>query len=553
MTVQDLVVVRDVDIEFEEGLTVLSGETGAGKSIIIEALGLALGARADSRLVREGSERAAVAAVFDITAAEDARALLSAHGLECDSECVLRRTVTKDGRSRAFCNASPVPVQLMRQIGSAIVDVHAQHADQRLLQHDMQRHMLDVYGDLQSQVGSVNHAYEAWKSAHDALANLEANGQQSDRVELLRYQIEELNAARIDAGDTDTIESEFKRLANGAADLERCSAVRHALKGDDDGILSALELAASRTRELVDGHAEASALLELVEQSVVTVEEALHELDRMQDSIEIDPERLQRLDERLAELHMLARKHQVALEDLPTLCSSLADELEAFEQRDAAQAKLRQEIDAAQGAYLQHAAVLSEKRVEVATTMRRDITARIRELGIPQADFDISMEDAGSDTPRLYGRDRIEFVIATNPGQTPGPLAKIASGGELSRVGLAIQAGTANHSGVPVVVYDEVDTGIGGTTANIVGQNLRDLARCCQVICITHSPQVASAGDHHLVVDKSVVDARTETTIRRLDKAEREAEIARMLGAAEATASSVAHARDLMATASQDS
>ena len=549
---QDLVVVRSVDIEFTDGLTVLSGETGAGKSILIEALGLALGERADSRLVREGCDRATVTAVFDITAAEDARALLATHGLDSEMECVLRRTVSKDGRSRAFCNASPVPVQLLRQIGDALVGIHAQHADQRLLHRDTQRQVLDAYGDLQSRVKTVNDAYESWKSARDELAELEKVRTKTDRIELLRYQIEELTAARIDAEEIDTIESEFKRLANGAADLDHCAAVRHALNGEGDGVLSALQLAASQSRELVSDHSRATGLLDLVEQSIVTVEEALHELDHLQDSIEIDPERLQRLDERLAELHTLARKHQIALDELPSVCIRLADELHNFEQHSVTEDKLRHEIEAAQAAYLKHANALSKGRTDVATTMRQDITGRIRELGIPEAEFKVSMKDADDDLPRPFGRDRIEFVVSTNAGQTPGPLAKVASGGELSRVGLAIQAGTAKHAGVPVVVYDEVDTGIGGTTANIVGHNLRDVARHCQVICITHSPQVASAGDQHLIVNKSIVDGRTETTIGRLDKDEREAEIARMLGAAEATASSVAHARDLMATAGQD-
>ena len=548
---QDLVVVRSVDIEFGSGLTVLSGETGAGKSILIEALGLALGERADSRLVRDGSERATVTAVFDIAAGADAHALLATHGLNSDTECVLRRTVSKDGRSRAFCNATPVPVQLLRQIGNVLVDVHAQHADQQLLRRDTQRRWLDEYGDLQLLVASVNDAYECWKTRCSELAGLEGAGVKSDRLELLRYQIEELEAARIDVEEINTIASEFKRLANGATYLEHCAAVRHAISGEDDGVLSALQLAASRSRELVQDDARAATLLELVEQSEVTVAEALQELDRLEGSIEIDPERLQHIDDRLAELHTLARKHQIALDDLPQLCANLSDELNVFEQRDAARGKLHQEIEAARETYSQHATVLTKKRIEVAATMCQDITGRMRELGIPEANFNVSIQDAEDDTPRPFGRDRTEFVVSTNPGQAPGPLGKVASGGELSRVGLAIHAATATHAGVPVVVYDEVDTGIGGTTANIVGQNLRDVARHCQVICITHSPQVASAGDHHLLISKSIVDGRTETTIRRLDRPEREAEIARMLGAAEATASSVAHARDLMATAGQ--
>ncbi len=551
LTVQDLVVVRSVDVEFKHGLTVLSGETGAGKSILIEALGLALGGRGDVKLVRAGSERATVTAEFDLSDAGDVRTLLETHGVDADNECVLRRVLSKDGRSRAFCNSSPVSVQLLRQIGAGLVDVHAQHAGRQMLLREIQRRLLDEYGDLQAAVAKVNKAYETWKSVRDELARLEAKGSDRDRFELLRYQVSEMSAASIDAAEIKSIEDDFKLLANAAANLEHCAAVGHALNGDGAGVLSALQTASSRVRELAGVDSRSATLLELLDQSTVTIEEALHELDRLEGSITIDPERLQRLDERLAELHKLARKHHIEIEELPKLFERLERDLAALENRSAAEAELHERLRTAQLAYVESATLLSKRRATTARKMQEDITRRLRDLGIPHAEFTVSLQLTSDAVPRLHGRDRIEFVISTNPGQPPGPLNKIASGGELSRVGLAIQAATARHAGIPVVVYDEVDTGIGGTTANIVGRNLRDVASHCQVICITHSPQVASAGDQHLIVSKSIVGGHTEMRIEALDEIEREAEIARMLGATEATESSVAHARDLIATATR--
>jgi len=551
--VQDLAVVRNVDIEFHNGLTVFSGETGAGKSVLIEALALALGERADSSLVRRTCERATVTAIFDIDTSTNAQALLEEHGIDNGKECVLRRIVSKDGRSRAFCNANPIPVRLLNKIGHELVNVHAQHADLQLLHRETQRRLLDEYGDLQPLVGAVNNAYESWKKSNGKLAELDTANGQNDRQELMRYQIQELEAARLHEVEIDSLKNEFRQLANGAANLERCATIRHALDREDRGVMSELRHAAARSFELAEERTEATAFAELLRQSEITVEEALGELERLETSINVDPQRLRELDDRLAELHTLARKHQATVEDLPQLHTKLCSELSTFEQRDKTIEIARQEIETANSAYLLHADALTEKRIAVGETMSQEITGRMRELGIAGAMFNVSSVSSPSEQPRSFGREQIEFVVTTNPGQDFGPLSKVASGGELSRIGLAIQVATAKHAGVPVVVYDEVDTGIGGTTANIVGHSLRDVARHCQVICITHSPQVASAGDYHLVVSKSPVDGHMETVIRYVEKLDRETEISRMLGAEDATAPSVAHARDLIATANQDS
>jgi DNA repair protein RecN (Recombination protein N) len=549
LTVQNLVVVRHVDVEFGAGLSVLSGETGAGKSILIEALGLALGERADSKLVRAGDDRATVTAVFDISKAPGVRALLAEHALDSDDECVLRRIVLRDGGSRAFCNASPIPVQLMHDIGMQLVDVHSQHASQQLMKRDVQRELLDAYGGHHAARDATHSAWQQWKDAHEHLLALERAGQDRDRIELVRYQHQELEQAKLDAGEIEKLESEHRRLANGAANLEQYAALRGLIADDEDGALSRLRAAAGRARNLAKRSEHSSGLVESLEQALVCVEESVAELERLEGGVEIDPARLARLDDRIAALHALARKHQLGLAELPALKARLEAELAAFDKGAAARGALEAACAAALAAYHDAAAALAKARRAAAKRMNTEITRRMRELGLPHAEFSATQSAASDASPQPHGSDRIEFLVTTNPDQAPGPLNKVASGGELSRIGLAIQAATARHAGIPVVVYDEVDTGIGGTTANIVGRTLRAVARECQVICITHSPQVASAGDQHLVVSKSVQGGITETQIRSLDRKTREQEIARMLGAAQATAASVAHARDLIKTA----
>ncbi len=547
--VQNLVVVREIEVEFDAGLTVLSGETGAGKSILIEALSLALGERADSQLIRPGAERAVVTASFRLPASAAALALLREHELDDGEDCILRRVLNRDGRSRAYCNSTPVTIAVLRELAGLLVDIHAQHASQRLLQRDVQRALLDGYAEIDAQRAAVRDAWQVWKSAHEALLALERDGADSARLDLMRYQVEELHQARLDEDELATIESDYKKLANSAQNLEICAGLRQLLAADDGGAVGALDTAAAQARRLGRIAPEAANLAAAIEQAGMAAHEALHELDAVEAGLNADPERVIELDQRLAVLHNLARKHHVGLSELGTFAAGLEAELEAFDSRRQNLDLLREQLAGALSAYERCAADLSKARGKAAQKMNADISARMRDLGIPHARFEVAISAANEPTPQPYGRDRVEFHVSTNPDQPPGVINKVASGGELSRITLAIQAATAAHTAVPVAVYDEVDTGIGGNTANIVGRSLRDVARHGQVICITHSPQVASAGDHHLLVDKQINDGRAETTLVHLDNAARETEIARMLGAAKKTRSSIAHARDLLAMA----
>ena len=546
LTVRNLVVVRDVEIDFEPGLTVLTGETGSGKSVLIEALGLALGERADQRLIRVGAERADVAALFDISELAPVRGYLEDHALDDGAQCLLRRVLARDGRSRAYCNGTPVNVQTLRDLGALLVDIHSQHASHRLMQRDHQRHLLDAYGNHDEALVRVREAWQAWQAARLAIDELIAAGKDAAAVDLLRYQVEELEAAHLDSEELQTLEADHKRLADSAEVLEACAGLRRILEDEAGGAGEALGVAQGQAASLLRVTPDAGDIHDLLEQAAVLIGEAGRELDRLEDRFGTDPERFQALDRRLSELHALARKHHVTLLELPAHADALAERLAEFDRYDQEHERLETRLAGALDSYEAAVGVLRSARLKAARRMGKDISARLRELDIEHARFEIDLAPLETGPPQAHGRDLVEFKVTTNPKHPPEAITKVASGGELSRIGLAIQAATARHSGVPVMVYDEVDTGIGGTTATTVGRNLREVAAHCQVVCITHSAQVASAGDAHVLVDKSVVEGQAETALRPLVDQQREDEIARMLGAAQATGASRQHARDLL-------
>ncbi len=544
--IQNLVVVREIEIEFDAGLTVLSGETGAGKSILIEALGLALGDRADSDLIRQGAERATVTATFNLSASPEAQNFLRENALEVDEDCLLRRVLNRDGRSRAYCNSTPVSLSIVRDLASFLVDIHAQHAAQRLLSRDTQRSLLDNYGSHDELLGRVGEHYRRWHLANDELKRLDEKHKDPARVELLRYQLDELHGAKLDVEELNTIESEHKQLANRERNLQSCAAIR-SLLADDTGINDNLSTALRLAESMLQEFPAAANVKECLAQAFAASDEALGELARLEGDADVAPEEFDRLDRRLDELHTLSHKHHTQIRKLGEIATAIEAEITEFESIEEQRQALQVAITACSERYQTAAESLSAARGNAASRIDADVTSRLRQLGMPNAAFVASLAPKSDRTPNPNGVDQIEFSVSTNPAASPGPLGKIASGGELSRIALAIQAATATHTGVPVVVYDEVDTGIGGNTANIVGRSLRDVAQHAQVICITHSPQVASAGDHHALIEKHLEKGEARTSVRFLDTAAREQEIARMLGATDTTVSSIGHARELIA------
>ena len=421
----------------------------------------------------------------------------------------------------------------------------------RLLAGDEQRRLLDAYGDIAETGSAVHEAWRAWHATATQLATLERDGADGARAELLAYQVGELAEAGLSANELDTIEQQHRDLANASAHRERLAAVRAALDDEEAGAATLLGRASANARELGRSMNDAANLVAALEQAEAALGEALGELADLEDHVRVNPDALDAIDRRLAELHALARKHQVELVELGQTEARLAAELARLNSRQGETATLGARLDDERAAWEKHAARLSRARRKVATRMGAEISERLLGLGMPHGRFVIDVDGIDDADPQPHGRDRVTFLVSTNPESEPDRINRVASGGELSRIALAIQAATARLSGVPVVVYDEVDTGIGGNTANIVGRSLREVAEHTQVICITHSPQVASAGDHHLVVDKQVVDGESESRITLLDERAREGEIARMLGAAEDRRTGVAHARKLLAAAAR--
>ncbi len=539
--------IRHLDVEFESGLTILTGETGAGKSILIEALGLSLGDRADSAMVRSTADRASVSATFDITGNETLKAFLRTNDLEDDSECILRRVLGADGRSRAFCNASPVPVQLLKQIGEFLVDIHGQHAHQSLLRRPTQRELLDEFAQCSEQVVGVEKAYREWYELGRRLEELsDGTADVPSRIDLLRFQVSEIEALNVSVESLSALESEHRRVASAERIIEGCeAAAAHMFDADGSALPSAIK-AAGALRELREVDDAIPAVVDLIDQAVIHLEEAERELGRLRANIDADPRRLREIDRQLQSIQDVARKHRCEATALPNRLDGIKAELDELGNREKLFGQLTTALADAVGTYEAAAMGLHDRRAAAGDRMSGEISRRLRELGIPYGEFSVRVAKHEG-PPSQHGQDDIEFLVTANPDLPLRPLKKVASGGELSRISLAIQVAAIGGSGVPSLVFDEVDSGIGGPTAEIVSEYLAALAERRQILCITHLPQVASAGDHHLTIGKIVAGGMTETTISSLAANERIEEIARMLGGQRITEKAREHARELLA------
>lgn len=546
LTIQDLAVVRQVDVEFGPGLTVLTGETGAGKSILVGALGLALGDRADPAIIRTGADRATVAATFDIGANPAAQALLAEHGLEQDGECILRRAIGSDGRSRAFCNAAPVSVQLLKEIGEQLVGIHGQHAHHSLLQRAVQRATLDEYGRLSSQVAKVNEAYRAWQALARELAALHGDhGDPASRADFLQFQLGELESLNASREEFVKTEAEYRRLAHASRLREGCAEIATRVFEAERCGLRLVTHGHASLRELALLDPGLASVAEMFDQAIINLAEAERELAHYREQLESHPADLERLERRLQAIHDAARKHRCEPAALGEVTERIRQELADLMSRGARAEALAEAVAAAKAQYAALAAALGQGRRAKALAMNEAITAHLHDLGMPHGRFTAELTDAAD--AAAHGLDEVEFLVTTNPDQAPRPLRKVASGGELSRISLAIQVATAGVSGVPVLVYDEVDTGIGGRVAAVVARHLQLIASGRQVLCITHLARIASAGGRHLTIGKTFADGTTTTAVRYLSADERVEEVARMLGGERTSERSLAHARELLA------
>lgn len=551
---RDFAIVDELELEFGGGMTALTGETGAGKSILVDALGLALGDRGDSGVVRHGAERAEIEAGFDVSALPAVTDWLHDQDLDADGDCLLRRVLGKDGRSRAYINGRSVTLQALQELGAQLIDIHGQHEHQSLLRRDMQRALLDDYAGHDAQLDALANLYREWKRASDEVAQLrQAIEERAARGELLRYQVRELQALALTEDELDTLNQEHARLANVGRLLETSQRALNQLYESEEGTAH-LQLSQSlhEIEVLCDLDPSLNDAKELLAGALIQLREGADALRRYTDRLELDPERLNQVEQRLGSIHDMARKHRLTPSELPVLLIRLEVELAGLENADARLDALQAHIDALTRAFNTQAQSLSDARRRAAQTLGTRVSKIMTQLGMPGGRIEITVE---ASTPVRFtptGIDAIEFLVSANPGQPLRPLSKVASGGELSRISLAIQVITANSGRIPTLIFDEVDTGIGGGVAEVVGRQLRTLGEARQVLCVTHLPQVAAQAHHHLQVSKLSGKDHTRTSIRVLNTEQRTDELARMLGGVEITSQTLAHAEEMLTRAQQE-
>ena len=555
IVIRDFAIIDTLELEFTSGMTVLTGETGAGKSILVDALGLVLGDRADAGIVRHGAEKAEVGAEFDLKDAPEAAVWLEENDLADnsggDGSCLLRRVVGSDGRSRAQINGRSVPLQSLKEIGERLLDIHGQHEHQSLMRPTAQMGLLDSYGDHAELLKRTAKLHADWKTAHDKLTALRtAAGDRDKRLEMLRFQTAELGALQLKPGEVQAVDTEHKRLAHGGKLMETAQAALDALYEAEEG---SAHQRVSRALASLDAQLELEPKFKALRDTLATAELQLTEAaDGLRDylaDMDLDPKRLDWLENRLAAIHDVARKHRVEPDFLPAHFEALQTELKQLENSEITLQELEAELARLKAAYKKAADDLHARREKTGADLSKKVTTAMQELGMGGGKFavDVSVPDAERFTAK--GVDQVEFMVSANKGQPLKPLAKVASGGELSRISLAIQVIAAQAAAMPSMVFDEVDAGIGGGVAEIVGRRLRDLAASRQVLCVTHLPQVASQAHQHLRVMKETKGNSTLTRIEPLDKKSQVEELARMLGGVEITETTRKHAREMISKA----
>ncbi len=551
--IRNYAVIDEVELEFDTGFSVMTGETGAGKSILVDALGLALGDRADASTVRQGAERAEISVSFDCPDTHPAVEWLREHGLDEDLCCVIRRVISAEGRSRAFINSQPVTLQDLRSLGALLVDIHGQHAHQSLLQHGAQRQILDLHGGHQELATTVANHFKTWQTlAEDLQARRRGGEDREAQLELLRFQIAELESLAPEEGELEPLTAERNRLMNADRLINGLNlALGRLYEADADSAYALVAEAAKELKGLSELDSALVAPRNLVAEAEIQLSEAAADLARYRDRLAPDPARLEWLENRLSKIRELARKHKTEAEALASVFGRLQARVEEFENSGESLELLASRMEAAAAAYFTAAGELFEARAASAEKLAELISAQLRELGLPHGRFRVELTRKTRERADAHGLERIEFQVSLNPGQEFGPLSQVASGGELSRVSLALEVVGTGARSVPTMVFDEVDTGIGGGVAEIVGRRLAELAANRQVLCVTHLAQVASQGQHHYRVVKLSDGLTARTNVRELGAEDRLEELSRMLGGIEITERTRAHAEEMMSRAAE--
>ena len=547
LSIKNFAIASEIEIDLNAGMTVLTGETGAGKSILLGALGLALGDRADSGMVRHGEKKAEICASFDVKDIPTAQAWLEEHDLDSDNECILRRVITAEGRSKAYINGQPSPLSDIKALGEQMIDIHSQHEHQSLLVKEKHRNLLDDYAGHDTLAKEVKERFQAWQAKSKHFEMLINNREETEaRLQVLNFQVDEFDTLALQDGELEQLEQEQSKLGNAEALIQSAHEALGSISDDELGAGALIQKAKNALSHLPSEDPTLSEALGLFEEASIQVEEASNTLRNYVDDFEQDPARLEFIDERLSTAYQLARKHRCKPEDLNDVHLKLAEELKALSGGDQNLASLEQEVEQLKGDFLKHAHTLRDSRVKHARSLEEAVAEQLQMMAMQNVSFVTQIDQYEERNANIHGIDDIEFLISTNPGQPPRALGKIASGGELSRISLAIQVVLAQRSAVPSMVFDEVDVGIGGSTAEVVGRLLKELGKNGQVMCITHQAQVASQGEHHLRISKSMVDETMHSAVEPLNDEERAEEVARMLGGIDITEQTKAHAREML-------
>lgn len=547
LQVRDFAIIDTIDIEFDRGMTVLTGETGAGKSILVDALALVLGERGGTGLVRNDAERAEFAGEFDLSEQPSLRAWLVEQALDRDEACIVRRVIGLDGRSRAFINGNAVPLQSLKELGEHLLDIHGQHFHQSLGRHEVQRDLLDHFAALQALRLDAERAFAAWQEQEKRLRELrEAETDRASRIDLLVFQTRELEALDLQPDEHDVLIAERHRYRMSNQLVEAVTLALRAIHDEDE--TNAQSLVADACHQLrrasgIDG--ELATVQGMLEEASIQVTEAADALHRYRQSLDLDPDRRDWVEERLDAINTLARKHRVEADELPALRASLSGQLEDLQDSQALGDRISRAAEDARSTFIALAKSLSKERKQHGAIFSAQVTDAMQGLGMPDGRFKVVITARDAKDARPWGLDDVAFHISANPGQPLMPLSKIASGGELSRMSLAIQVIASDGSAIPTMVFDEVDAGVGGGVAEMVGRRLGELGGSRQVLCVTHLAQVASIADHHFRIVKLSDGKSTRTAINRLSEDERIEELARMLGGVEITAKSRQHAAEM--------
>jgi len=549
LQIQNFVIIDQLDLQFENGMTVLTGETGAGKSILIDALGLVLGDKAETAMIRDNQDKAEIAAIFNIEKSAQILQILDEQAITVDdNELTIRRVISRDGRSRAFVNSSPVPVQILKTLGELLIDIHGQHAHQSLMNRNAQRGLLDSYAAHTAELEAVNNAWSLWHTASRQLAQTgSTSGNHEATIALLQYQVRELEGLHLEAGEHSRLEEDFKRLTNASRLQQTSATVLASLEESEISVEAGLHNAIRELKDIARFDSSLSTVIELLDTASIQLAEAVTELKSCSSRFESDPEQLLQVGARLDLLHDMARKHHVPMQQLAEHLQQLQGQLDQLNNSSATVSKLLQQQAQAQALYQQAAKKLSSSRARAAKAMAREVSTQLHGLGMPDARFIIEITPSGDEAPQSGGYDQVEFLVSMNPGHVPQALRKVASGGELSRISLAIQIVSKDEQAIPTLIFDEVDAGIGGGTAEIVGKLLQDLARHSQVFCVTHLPQVASQAHQHFQVSKQTAKGTTEVLVNPLRGDARIDEISRMLGGVKISDKTRAHAKEMLA------